>query len=237
MCPSRLSFPESSIARLRLLASTARKMRQSREPFNAGLTDPTPTDEELSNAESSYTPDQDGPPSGPELPPDNPGNGPATSGNDPATSRRGPATSGNGPTTSGNSPTPAATESDGASDAAMEDGEGPFQPVPKRKRARGRTSSNSSTETVTPPAWSQRDYQADIPAGNTVLLRPAAAGRVADISDYRLTEYLTAEAPGEVVEIRKNRRKNVVAVDVKSAAGLNLPMSVKRACDCPPSSG
>lgn len=98
----------------------------------------------------------------------------------------------------------------------------------KRKRQEARRSSVSSDNTV---------RSAPIPrvcSTLTVLFR--LVGKDRKVTDFKLSSlemFFESEAPGEVREMRINRAKNLIAVDVKSIGGVNKLVSLKCVCSVP----
>lgn len=88
----------------------------------------------------------------------------------------------------------------------------------KAKRRNTRTSSSSST-------LNERPQQR--PATNTILFVPAVPnGNMKRLNRQTVSVLLEALVPNEIVDIRVNTRKNVLAIDVTHAAALNTLRNV-----------
>lgn len=94
----------------------------------------------------------------------------------------------------------------------------------KRSRRQARRASNSSGSDGTVKSAVHTPL---LPL--TVLFRPTSpADNVAHLKLRSLQDFLMAEAPKELKEVRLNLSKNIVAVDVFSSAGLNRLLSLSR---------
>ncbi|XP_064463501.1 uncharacterized protein LOC135374476 [Ornithodoros turicata] len=98
----------------------------------------------------------------------------------------------------------------------------------KRKRRAERRHSSSSDDTVKSVPSSTCSTRAP---SLTVLFRPISQGEtVNSLQLTKLEQYLESEAPNEIAEIRLNYKKNIVAVDVKTAGGVNKLLGLSRLC-------
>lgn len=98
----------------------------------------------------------------------------------------------------------------------------------KRLRGDKRRASTSSEDTV------QSVVSMHTAASLTVLFRPA--GKSESVSSLRLVqleEFLASEAPNDLKEIRVNRPKNIIAVDVNTVGGVNKLLALQRLCAMP----
>ncbi|XP_064457165.1 uncharacterized protein LOC135368072 [Ornithodoros turicata] len=112
-------------------------------------------------------------------------------------------------------------------DSSMMDENGFEIPRYHLKRRR-RSASGSSIETV----MSASSRQGNVP--RTVLFRPSTKGdSVTSLRLVKLEDFLNSEAPNELREIRINRALNIVAVDVKTIAGVTLLLALNRLCTMP----
>lgn len=95
-----------------------------------------------------------------------------------------------------------------------------FELVMSRKAVRRNTRTSSSSSTL-----NERPQQR--PATNTILFVPAVPnGNMKRLNRQTVSVLLEALVPNEIVDIRVNTRKNVLAIDVTHAATLNTLRNV-----------